>query len=295
VQFTTWTLRYNRAFWVTVEGLEKHWERADIDADVTVADSMIVRTKNVSAFSLDIPANGGLITDYKLYLQIDQQAPEGYSAQTGKDGSLRVHFQKTDGHWREVKAFDEGLRKRHGLQGPIDDAFMDAFLIVKPTGKALNEGTATWAAAEAEHAILHWHKQFRGEARVKNDVDVTEADLRDYNVVLFGDPGSNSVMKKIAGKLPVGWTGKEITVGAKAYDAGHHAVAMIYPNPLNPQRYVVLNSGFTFRELDYLNNARQTPKLPDWAVIDTATPVTATGPGTVVEAGFFDEGWGLGK
>ena len=28
------------------------------------------------------------------------------------------------------------LRKRHGLQGPIDDAFMDSFLIVKPTGKA---------------------------------------------------------------------------------------------------------------------------------------------------------------
>ena len=29
---------------------------------------------------------------------------------------------------------------------------------------------------------------------------------------------------------------------------------MICPNPLNPKRYVVLNSGFTFREFDYLNN-----------------------------------------
>ena len=43
---------------------------------------------------------------------------------------------------------------------------------------------------------------------------------------------------------------------------------LIYPNPLNPKRYVVLNSGFTFREYDYLNNARQVPKLPDYAVID---------------------------
>ena len=41
---------------------------------------------------------------------------------------------------------------------------------------------------------------------------------------------------------------------------------LIYPNPLNPKQYVVLNSGFTFREYDYLNNARQVPKLPDWAV-----------------------------
>jgi hypothetical protein len=172
---------------------------------------------------------------------------------------------------------------------------MSSFVFVKPTGKPLNDGTAKWTAAEAEHAILHWHKQFRGEARVKNDVDVTEADLRDYNVVLFGDPGSNAVMAKLAAKLPIGWTGKEITVGGKAFDAGHHVAAMVYPNPLNPQRYVVLNSGFTFREFDYINNARQTPKLPDYAVIDTATPVTPKAPGNVVEGGFFDERWQLPK
>ncbi len=28
VRFTTWTLRYNRSFWVRVDGLNKHWERA---------------------------------------------------------------------------------------------------------------------------------------------------------------------------------------------------------------------------------------------------------------------------
>ena len=68
---------------------------------------------------------------------------------------------------------------------------------------------------------------------------------------------------------------------------------MIYPNPLNPKRYVVLNSGFTFREYDYLNNARQVPKLPDFAVLDVNTPPSSRLPGKVVTAGFFDEGWKL--
>jgi hypothetical protein len=58
---------------------------------------------------------------------------------------------------------------------------------------------------------------------------------------------------------------------------------------------VVVNSGFTFREFDYLNNARQTPKLADYAVIDTRTPITARGPGEVVEGGFFDERWQLAR
>ena len=32
VRFTTYTLRYNRDAWVTVDGLEKHWDRADVKA-----------------------------------------------------------------------------------------------------------------------------------------------------------------------------------------------------------------------------------------------------------------------
>ena len=68
---------------------------------------------------------------------------------------------------------------------------------------------------------------------------------------------------------------------------------LIYPNPLNPRRYVVLNSGFTFREYDYLNNARQVPKLPDFAVVDVSVPMTSRAPGGIVTAGFFNERWQL--
>jgi len=81
--------------------------------------------------------------------------------------------------------------------------------------------------------------------------------------------------------------------GEQSWDAKHHLPLMISPNPLAPNRYVVLNSGFTFREYDYLNNARQTPKLPDWAVVDVRTPPNSRFPGKVVAADFFDESWNL--
>jgi hypothetical protein len=66
---------------------------------------------------------------------------------------------------------------------------------------------------------------------------------------------------------------------------------MIYPNPLNPNRYIVINSDFTFREAHYLTNSQQTPKLPDWAVIDLTTPPGPRAPGRVAAAGFFGERW----
>jgi hypothetical protein len=100
-------------------------------------------------------------------------------------------------------------------------------------------------------------------------------------------------LAKIAAKLPVTWDKGFVRVGGKQYGADHHVPVLIYPNPLNPKRYVVLNSGFTFREYDYLNNARQVPKLPDFAVVDVDVPVSPRAPGGTVAAGFFTEEWGL--
>ena len=62
---------------------------------------------------------------------------------------------------------------------------------------------------------------------------------------------------------------------------------------LRPSRYVVLNSSFTYREYAYLNNARQVPMLPDWAIVDLSTPPGTVWPGKIVAADFFDEKWGV--
>ena len=53
-----------------------------------------------------------------------------------------------------------------------------------------------------QHAVDHWRRQFRGEARVKDDKEVTEADIAAHNLILWGDPSSNSVLAKIAASCP---------------------------------------------------------------------------------------------
>jgi hypothetical protein len=84
-----------------------------------------------------------------------------------------------------------------------------------------------------------------------------------------------------------------LAVGNRSYEPAYHVPVAVYPNPLNPEKYVVLNSSFTYREYDYLNNARQVPKLPDWAIIDIRTPPNSRYPGKIVDADFFDERWQL--
>jgi poly(3-hydroxybutyrate) depolymerase len=265
VKFTTFTLAYNRMKWVTVDALEHHWERARIEAEENNEGAIQVTTSNVAAFS--------------LWRTAPKVTVDGQSLPGKATGAL--YFRKRGTRWAAVDSNRlYGLHKVHGLQGPIDDAFLSSFVFVTPTGKPAAPETAAWVASEEKRAISEWHRQFRGDAQVREDKDITDADIANSNLILWGDPGSNRILARIAKQLPVRWP-----------EAAGQAAILIYPNPLNPKRYVVLNSGFTFREADYLSNARQTPKLPDWAIVDTSVPPDGRFPGKIVKAGFFNEDW----
>jgi hypothetical protein len=289
VKFTTWTLRYNQMDWVTIDALEKHWERARVDAEVVGNLSIQVTTTNVSAFSLALSeklcsfggeADSSVVLDGKPF-----HFDFGPLNKT-------LHFKKTGTNWALVDSPNEhGLQKRHGLQGPIDDAFMDSFIMVRPTGNAMNEQIGAWTTDNFIHAIKQWRLQFRGEPQVRDDTAITDADIESSNLILWGDPHSNKLLAKIASKLPIQWDTKEVRLGSKTYPSSDHVPVMIYPNPLNPKRYVVLNTGFTFAEFAHLSNAQQAPKLPDYAIIDITKPAPLMPAGSVAEAGFFDEHW----
>ncbi len=290
VRFTTWTLRYNQMLWVTVDGLEEHWSRASVNAVITDSRTVTVSTKNISALTLSMPPGlCPLVPMDEPSIIIDSNVIIAPRVQT--DRSWTVHLQKTDGRWSVVMGHNDTLKKRHGLQGPIDDAFMDSFIMVTPSGQPMNEKIGAWVASEQAHAIEHWRRQFRGEAPVKSDDKITAEDIASSNLILWGDPKSNPLLANVLDRLPIKWTGQGIQFRGKKYSAEEHVPALIYPNPFNPKRYVVLNSGFTFREYDYLNNARQVAKLPDFAIVNVTTPASSKAPGKILDAGFFDELW----
>ncbi len=311
VDFVTYTLKYNSMSWVTIDALGEHWARASVRARMVGESNVEVVTQNVTELTLDMPPGWcPLDPAHTPLLSID--SVEIPVQRPRSDRSWHVELIKKDGIWDRKPyvggafmapppplatpappAAASGLRKKHDLQGPIDDAFMDSFVFVRPTGKAKSSQVAAWVEAEAQRAVDRWRTQFRGDARVKDDKDVADADIASANLVLWGDPESNAVLGRIADKLPIRWQGGQVVVGDRSFPGETHLPVLIYPNPLNPSRYVVLNSGFTYREFDDGNNARQVPKLPDWAIIDVTTPPDARKPGRVAAADFFGEGWEL--
>lgn len=287
VRFVTYTLIYPEMEWVRVEGLKKQWERTEVSAEVQ-GDKIVASTANASALRFFTPfPDGELASDrVKTFVLDGQSLPADWS----KAGA---QFHQEDGKWASghVPVQAGTLTKTPTLCGPVDHAFMSSFVFVRPTGSAFHEKTGSWAKGELDHAIGFWRKVFRGEAPVKDDTAVTEADIANSNLVLWGDPSSNAVLRKILPELPLGWDQTKLTLGGREYPGGDTMPVLIFPNPLNPAKYIVLNSGPTFREDALLNNSQQIPKIPDWAMIDVNTPADGKWPGKVVKAGFFDEGW----
>jgi len=269
VRFVTYTTRFNRSHWLTIEGLEETYQRGEVDARRTDdSKQYTVTTKNISRIAFE--GAGGTFT-------IDGQA---------LTGGANPSFEKKNGTWLAAGAAAAGLRKVHGLQGPVDDAFMDAFLCVRPTGSAWHPATEQWATKTLEVFSRNFAKWLRGDVRVKDDRAIAARDVADYHLILFGDPGSNSVIAQIVGTLPIRWTKTDIVVGTHTFTAADHVPVLVYPNPLNPKRYVVINSGHTFGDADFQGtNAWLYPRLGDYSVL--------TPSGDISLSGFFDEQWRL--
>ncbi len=282
VHLTTYTLVYPRMRWVELESLEKSFERADVTAKVE-GNKITATTRNVAALRFVTPFATGLASD-----RIQQVVLDGATLPAGWN-KAGAQFHKENGQWKNGSLTT--LHKRPGVCGPLDHAFMSRFLFVRPTGRPLNAAVGAWAKAEMELARSEWRRVFRGEAPIKDDIAITADDIAHCNLILWGDVASNKLLAQLADKLPLRWSAAALEFGGKKYDAAHHAPVLIFPNPLNQSRYLVLNSGQTFRSGANNTNSDQTPKLPDWAIVDLREPAGPRWPGKIAATGFFDDQW----
>jgi hypothetical protein len=292
IRFETWTLKYNHMRWVTIDAMDHEYERARVEADLEDNHTVRVKTLNVAAVSFDFGTGAEALNPAtKTTILIDGQTLPAPGPLT--DGSWVAHLHKTSSRWASGEEDASALRKKHDMQGPIDDAFMEPFLMVHPTGAAMNDAVAKWTKSEEERAIREWRRIFRGDAPVKDDSAITDAEIASSNLVLWGDPSSNKVLARIADKLPIHWTANSVALGSRRFPSATNVPVLIYPNPLNPKRYVVINSGFTFRESAYGTNSLQVPELPDYAIIDITSPPNPRWAGKLAAVGFFGEHWEL--
>jgi poly(3-hydroxybutyrate) depolymerase len=262
VDFKTYSLEYDRAFWLTIGAFDKWGLPATATAQYDAEEKTVqVATENVAQLSVDcqtlgLPADARVVWNGKPLPAPTDPEP--------------------------------GLRKRHGLCGPCEEVFDTRFLLVQ--GTAGDDAADTALAQQVAQWAKEWDEFADGLPPVKTDAEVTEADLRQCNLVLFGTPDTNSVLGRMTDKLPIKIGDHRYEVNGKVYAGEDLGLVMCYPNPLNPERTALIYSGERYGEQLSINHKHDL--LPDFVVFTTES-FGRDQTNDAVCAGFFGMRWEL--
>ncbi|MDA8744671.1 prolyl oligopeptidase family serine peptidase [Rubripirellula amarantea] len=289
IHFVTHHLRYNDAGWVSVEGLKQHYEPGTVIGSVNARGDVRLQTDGVTAIQL-LVAPMKISQSDNLNVTIDGQTLDPWLISDKQSLDLSL---ADDGQWKAGPLATGPLRKRPGMQGPIDDAFCSRFLFVIPSRPASHGTAQRFIDREMKYAGQRWKTLMRGDIHWVKDTDVTQEQIRSCNLICFGDFTSNQYLAKVASELPIHWTKDKLSVGNQSFDPTTSVAAFCYPNPENPERYVVANSGMTFRDFSNVSNSRQIAMLGDWAIFDADSTENGIFAGDILAEGLFDETWNI--
>ena len=73
IDFTTYTLRYNKVGWLKITGLESHWKASRIRGRIENDGSLVIQSNGITRFEVDFRDSGWPNTDQRIKAMIDGQ------------------------------------------------------------------------------------------------------------------------------------------------------------------------------------------------------------------------------
>jgi acetyl esterase/lipase len=277
VRYITSSLRFPRAYWAEIAGLQKWGVPATLDVEHTGAGRIVLKTDNVAGVSLSPPvtwATGGLFAVTWNGKDLGQRKP---------DAGGRVVLDRPGA----PEGVEPSLRKTRAVCGPVSDVMNHPFVLVRGTRGTKEETDAL--TAMARRFADDWYAYAEGRAAVIRDSEVTPALMRQRNLVLFGLPETNELVARIAPRLPFRLSRRAVTLpDGKTFPMEGTGLMLTYPNPLAPDRYVLVCHGIPWGEGRSPNH--RFDLLPDFALY-RAESLPGIGINRYLAAGLFDANW----
>ena len=268
IKFKTYTLRYDRAYWAQINRFERWGRPAYIHAAAGKDGAIVVSTRNVA--ELTLAADEALVGQRDhVRLIVNGRTQEATIA----NGIVRAQLSKAQG---------SGLQKTHDVCGSVREPYCSEFVMVF--------GTQAQGKRDMQNALKagrEWVSFAKGRAAIKPDTLVSPQDIAQRNLILFGDAESNLVVRRIAPKLPLHIAQAEFVLAGRTFPRPESSLLMVYPNPLNPARYVLLNVGAFWGQFLSINH--KLDHVPDFIVFKDSR--ATDGNNEYLCAGYFDNNW----
>jgi len=189
-----------------------------------------------------------------------------------------------------------GLQKTPALEGPAMRALCDRFIVAYgSSGNATQTNANFYDAEDFCDAWSDVPEGFNAVIAPVDEDDLTRADIAGANLVIFGTEESSRYIGRMCGdvslpfNLPVQILNDQITLGGQTYAIPTYGLWMTYPNPLAPDRLVVVGRGVYDADAEP-RKVLETQETWPWAWPDY---IVFGGNGQFAAAGHFDRDWSL--
>jgi hypothetical protein len=81
------------------------------------------------------------------------------------------------------------------------------------------------------------------EPPLRKDFEVSEAELKDRDVIFVGRPETNSALARMAARIGLRWEGEAFQLEGQTYASERNALWLVANHPLNPRRWVIVIAG----------------------------------------------------
>ncbi|MGA9364163.1 MAG: prolyl oligopeptidase family serine peptidase [Bacteroidota bacterium] len=273
-------LRAASAYWVKVTQKSNPFEFAVVDAEALEGNIIRVDSKNAGELIL---TPGEPLIDYSKPVTV---VWNGKTISVDNPQEKRIVLREED--YRPPSLF-----KTPHLAGPLADFQNTPFIIV--IGTTSNDSLMKKVIRQkAETLTSDWKASQKYEPRVKNDVEVTEADMKNCSLFLLGGPEDNVISKQVFDKTPFQVRSDEILLDGRSLIAKDAVLYAVYPNPFNSERYLGVVAATSWPGFYFFDSRQRDPLEYDFCITDGKLPnfsVGAKNEKILVASGFFNHDW----
>jgi len=276
----------NQCYWLRIDELERLYYDGIVNAKIE-ANKIIIQLENIAGFTMLL--NENLVSPGLVEILLNNQRFVHQYRHPNE-----VSFYKKGNRFLMGKKKKGKLHKRVGLYGPIKRAYFEPFMLIY--GTTDDSITTEKNLHRARLQSYTWWLRANGFVKVLPDTEITNQIIKNYNLILFGNPKTNEIIKRINNQLPIYISGEDVYLGKEKLQGKDLCLLEIYPNPLNPEKFILLYAPASGRAEDYLGSLSTLYSgagLPDFIVWDKR--VRKFGWAGVIATGFFDQDWQIDK
>jgi pimeloyl-ACP methyl ester carboxylesterase len=232
-------LRSASAHWLKVTQRRDPYSFIEAEAEVLINNTVRLSTKNVLGIELS-PSNS--LIDYQKAVKVIWNVNDIRETRV-TNGKICL---------QEKSYKPLSLNKNPEIEGPISEVINTPFAVVFGT-ISKDSLMVKLCRQKAQDFINYWKEWQKFEPRVFIDTELTEEVMKKYSLILYGGPQANLITQKLSDKIPLKITSQEIEIAGKIFKAKDARVQMVYPHPLNANRYVSVIGATSYAGMYFFN------------------------------------------